>query len=78
MTAPSCKAIIQYGPRKGKPCIPSNEVDSQGYCKKHQRQKEYDILIAQGKHLCRKFFRGCNSEVSDNEKIQIIIHKSLQ
>lgn len=63
-----CKAIIQDGPRKGQPCIPVTAIDSDGYCKRHQRQKEYDILVGQGKHLCRKFFRGCNSEVQEGEK----------
>jgi hypothetical protein len=64
----TCKAIIQDGPRKGQSCIPVTTIDSDGYCTKHQRQKEYDILTSQGKRFCRFFFRGCNSEISQGTK----------
>jgi hypothetical protein len=35
--------------------------DADGYCAHHQRQKEYDRLVAEGARPCRYFFRGCNS-----------------
>ncbi len=63
-----CKAFVREGPRKGQPCIPTTSIDSDGYCERHQRQKEYDKLIADGKRLCRMFFRGCNSQISETEK----------
>jgi hypothetical protein len=64
----SCKATIQDGARKGQSCIYAIAIDQDGYCTRHQRQKEYDTLMAQGKRLCRKFFRGCNSEIQEGEK----------
>ncbi len=48
--------------------MPTTSVDSDGYCTKHQRQKEYDTLLSQGKTLCRFFFRGCNSEIPKGTK----------
>ena len=64
----TCKAIIQDGPRKGQNCMPVTTIDSDGYCTKHQRQKEYDILTSQGKTMCRFFFRGCDSEIQEGTK----------
>jgi hypothetical protein len=61
MDSPLCHGIIKQGPRKGLHCIPATTVDSDGYCTKHQRDKEYDALVKDGKKPCRFFFRGCNS-----------------
>jgi hypothetical protein len=55
----SCRAIIQEGVRKGEPCKFPPQGD--GYCGRHKRNKEYDTLVATGKHPCRQFFRGCNN-----------------
>lgn len=60
----TCKGIIKQGPRKGLQCIPATTVDSDGYCTKHQRDKEYDKLAVEGKKVCRFFFRGCNAIVT--------------
>ncbi len=63
----NCKAIIQDGPRKGQSCIQTTKVDADGYCARHQRQKEYNSFLAQGKRVCRMFFRGCNSILKEYE-----------
>jgi len=39
-----------------------------GYCLKHQRQRIYAEGIAAGKHYCRFFFRGCESELPSDKK----------
>ena len=55
----TCKAIVQLGPRKGSRCqFPPSE---NGYCGRHERNREYDEGIAAGKKWCRFFFRGCNN-----------------
>ena len=61
----TCKAIIQEGPRKGESCMfpPSNK----GYCGRHERNREYDEGIAEGKVWCRYFFRGCSTELTTQE-----------
>ncbi len=62
---PTCKAIIQEGPRRGNQCtfdIPSDSADI--YCGRHQRNKVYDEGQAEGKRWCRFFFRGCNNELT--------------
>lgn len=61
---PTCRGIVKQGPRKGQQCIPATTVDSDGYCTKHQRDKEYDKLVAEGKKVCRFFLRGCNAIVT--------------
>ena len=38
-----------------------------GYCGRHERNRKYDEGIAVGKHWCRYFFRGCNSELTTEE-----------
>jgi hypothetical protein len=39
----ACKALLDQGVNKGNPCPrPSKE---NGYCGKHQRNREYDLLI---------------------------------
>jgi hypothetical protein len=39
-----------------------------GYCKKHQRFRIYKEGLALGKHFCRNFFRGCDTEVKAGVK----------
>ena len=39
-----------------------------GYCQKHQRNRIHTEGIAAGKHYCRFFFRGCDSEVPSLKK----------
>lgn len=39
-----------------------------GYCKKHQRFRIHKEGLALGKHFCRLFFRGCDSEVPEGVK----------
>jgi len=59
----TCKAIVQLGPRKGSGCqFPPSE---NGYCGRHERNREYDEGIVTGKKWCRFFFRGCNNPPSD-------------
>jgi len=54
----TCKAIVQLGPRKGSNCqFPASD----GYCGRHERNREYDEQTAAGKKPCRFFFRGCNN-----------------
>jgi hypothetical protein len=54
-----CKAIIQEGKRRGETCQFPPQAD--GYCGRHKRNKEYDLLIADAKIPCRQYFRGCNN-----------------
>jgi len=61
----TCKAVVQEGPRKGKTC--KFPPDTHGYCGRHIRNKEYDEGVASGKKWCRFFFRGCNSELTDEK-----------
>lgn len=53
----TCKAIVQQGPRKDLQCTMTELVND--YCWKHQRNKEYDELIANNEIPCNMFFRGC-------------------
>jgi hypothetical protein len=62
-----CVAIVQEGKRKGHRCEFNTDNDN-GYCNKHQRNKIYDVGIAEGKRWCRFFFRGCDSVLSPNAK----------
>jgi len=39
-----------------------------GYCKKHTRYRLHKEGLALGKHFCRNFFRGCDSEVAEGVK----------
>lgn len=39
-----------------------------GYCKRHQRQYEYDVATSTGREMCRFFFRGCNNTTSPGKK----------
>jgi hypothetical protein len=60
----ACKALLEQGVNKGNPCPrPSKE---NGYCGKHQRNHEYDLLIKENKIPCNDFFRKCNNTVSKN------------
>ncbi len=61
----TCKAIVQEGPRKGNACMfPSSD---NGYCGRHERNRIYDKGIREGKHWCRFFFRGCDTELTAAE-----------
>ncbi len=60
-----CKGIVHQGPRTGLQC--QKERPESGYCVYHQRNLEYDTLIAQGKKVCSGFFRGCNVELSEED-----------
>ena len=61
----TCKAVVQEGPRKGEACkFPPSE---NGYCGRHERNRVYDEGIRSGKHWCRFFFRGCSTELSEEE-----------
>lgn len=63
----TCKGVIQEGTRKGERCkFPPGETNL--YCKRHQRNYEYDTLVETGKKPCRFFFRGCNNILEDTEK----------
>ncbi len=62
-----CVAIVQEGKRKGCRCEFDTNNDD-GYCNRHQRNKIYDVGIAEGKLWCRFFFRGCDSVLSPNAK----------
>ena len=61
----TCKAVIQEGPRKGQACQfpPSNSA----YCGRHDRNRIYDEGLQAGKHWCRFFFRGCDTELNAEE-----------
>lgn len=52
-----------HGPCRNKP-----KVLLHGYCQKHQRQRIHNEGIAAGKHYCRFFFRGCDSELPSDKK----------
>jgi hypothetical protein len=60
-----CKGIVQQGPRKGLQC--RREKGENGYCIHHQRNYEYDQLLAAGKKICNGFFRGCNNELTSDD-----------
>ena len=60
-----CKAIVQQGPRRNQSCKRSPQPN--GYCIYHQRNYEYNQYIKEGKNLCGMFFRGCNSELSQED-----------
>jgi hypothetical protein len=60
-----CKGIVQQGPRKGLQC--QREKGENGYCVHHQRNYEYDQLLASDKKICNGFFRGCNNELSTDD-----------
>lgn len=62
---PTCKAISQEGSRKGLQCTFELLDTSEQYCGRHQRNKEYDIGIADRKRWCRFFFRGCSNTIND-------------
>ena len=58
----TCKAIRQEGAVKGTQCkFPAGE---NGYCGRHQRNKQYDDGVADGTIWCRFFFRGCSNSVA--------------
>jgi hypothetical protein len=52
-----------HGPCKNKP-----KVLLHGYCQKHQRFRIHNEGVAAGKHYCRFFFRGCDSELTADKK----------
>lgn len=60
-----CKGIVQQGPRAGLQC--QKERPESGYCVYHQRNYEYDTLVALGKKVCSGFFRGCDTELSEED-----------
>ncbi len=61
----TCKAIVQEGARTGQGCkFPPSE---NGYCGRHERNRTYDEGINAGKHWCRFFFRGCDTELTATE-----------
>jgi len=59
----TCCVTVAQGPRKGLLCQFPKTSDTNPYCGRHQRQKEYDELIKQGKNPCLNFFRACNATV---------------
>lgn len=61
-----CKGKVLSGSRKEKSCNHPAKLD--GYCIPHQLQKEYDILIEEGKNLCLNFFRGCKTILPTDHK----------
>jgi len=62
----ACKAVVQEGKKKGIKCLfPSGE---NGYCGKHQRNKIFDDGLLEGKKWCRMFFRGCDNELTPEDK----------
>ena len=52
-----------HGPCKNRP-----KVLVGGYCQKHQRFRIHNEGMAAGKHYCRFFFRGCDSEIPNDKK----------
>ena len=70
----SCNATIQQGPRKGLRCL-ANKLENE-YCCKHQRNKEYDLHIADGNIPCSMFFRGCNI-ILTNEQIRQFLNAAF-
>ena len=61
----TCKAVVQEGARKGESCkFPPSE---NGYCGRHERNRIYDEGLVEGKHWCRFFFRGCDTELNSEE-----------
>ena len=38
------------------------------YCKRHQRQYQYNDAKSKGRELCRFFFRGCNNDIESGKK----------
>jgi hypothetical protein len=60
-----CKALVQQGERAGERC--QKKSTDNGFCVYHQRNYEYEQLLAQNKKLCGMFFRGCNTELSDDD-----------
>jgi hypothetical protein len=60
-----CKGIVQQGSRKGLQC--QREKGANGYCIYHQRNYEYEQLLAANKKPCSGFFRGCNNELSTDD-----------
>ena len=71
--APTCKALVQEGPRKGETCkFPPLE---NAYCGRHERNKIYDDGISEGKKWCRFFFRGCSNTVEKGLTCNACINK---
>jgi len=64
----TCKGIVQQGPRLGQRCE-MTYLKENGYCWKHQRNYEYDFLIADNKIPCGNFFRGCNTLLTEEQKL---------
>ncbi len=62
---PTCKAIIQEGPRKGLQCTFELIDTPDQYCGRHHRNKEYDEGVVAGNRWCRFFFRGCSNTIND-------------
>jgi hypothetical protein len=62
----ACKGKVLSGANKGKSCNHPAVID--GYCIPHQRQKEYDKIIEEGKIVCSNFFRGCDTIVPADYK----------
>jgi len=62
----TCKAVVQEGPRRGEKC--KFPPDTNAYCGRHLRNKVFDEGIVAGKNWCRFFFRGCNTELTADEK----------
>lgn len=66
-----CKATVLTGPRKGEACkFPAGE---NGYCDRHQRNFLYDTAIQAGKRLCRFFFRGCDTQISEEQHTKGVV-----
>jgi len=61
-----CKALVQQGPRKNESC--QRHPQENGFCIYHQRNYEYDTFIKEGKNPCGMFFRGCDFELSMDDK----------
>ncbi len=66
-TTLQCQGTIKNGPRKGDLCL-SEQVDKDGYCNKHQRDKSYALLLSENKTPCRFYFRGCDNICKEDEK----------
>jgi hypothetical protein len=63
--------VPQEGKRKGEKCyFPAGE---NGYCGKHQRNKLFDDGVLTGKNWCRFFFRGCDNELTSQDKEKDIL-----
>lgn len=72
-----CKATIQAGKCKGTKCG-KNTTNEHSYCRKHLRNKIYDEGIENGIRWCRFFFRGCDSQITNESEKVLTCNKCIE